>query len=76
MGRLLDGMKRIIQNLRVGTISNNSIKINFDHQDEDGNRADHDESLLSYWKEFAAALRHWSEYHSDDKCLSVKIYFM
>ncbi|EJK52498.1 hypothetical protein THAOC_28215, partial [Thalassiosira oceanica] len=79
MENLLSSMKESIKDLRMGTVSNDngeSIEIDFDLQDEDENyiRADHDESLMPYWKELAAALRHWSEYHADGKCLKVCIY--
>ncbi|EJK56066.1 hypothetical protein THAOC_24113 [Thalassiosira oceanica] len=83
MGNLLDGMKLSIKDLRMGTVSENGsgekiIKIDFDLQDEDENyiRADLDESLMPYWKEFAAALRHWSEYHGDGKYLRVEIIYI
>ncbi|EJK57393.1 hypothetical protein THAOC_22563, partial [Thalassiosira oceanica] len=77
MENLLDGMKQGIKDLRVGGIRE-IIIIDFDIQDEDENyiRADHDESLMPYWKEFAAALRHWSEYHADGKCLQVGIRYI
>ena len=77
MDNLLSDMKRIIENLRVGgEISSDRIDIYFYFCDEDGNLhyADNDEVLVPYWKEFAAALRHWSEYHANDKCLKVAIY--
>ncbi|EJK58862.1 hypothetical protein THAOC_20978, partial [Thalassiosira oceanica] len=83
MEHLLDGIKQSIKDLRMGTVSENefgenTIKFDFDLQDEDGSfiRADHDELLVPYWKELAAALRHWSEYHADGKCLEVQILYI
>ncbi|EJK77022.1 hypothetical protein THAOC_01176 [Thalassiosira oceanica] len=83
MENLLDSMKETIKELRMGTVSDNNfventIKIDFDLEDEDENfiRADHDESLVPYWKELAAALRHWSEYHADGKLLEVEINYI
>ena len=72
MDTLLGSFKQIIQSLWMGTVSE-SIDINFDHQDEDGNymRANHDELLLPYWQEFAAALTHWSEHYSNNSCPEV-----
>ncbi|EJK43786.1 hypothetical protein THAOC_37736, partial [Thalassiosira oceanica] len=77
MENLLSSMKESIMDLRMGTVSNDfgeSINIDFDLLDEDASfiRADHDELLMPYWKELAAALRHWSEYHADGKCLEVE----
>ena len=37
-------------------------------------KAGHDESLMPYWEEFAAALTHWSEYCSNSKYLQVWIW--
>ena len=74
MEKLLDSFKQIIATLRVGAvISEDIIELNFLLQEEDENyiRADHDESLAPYWREFAAALKHWSEYHANDKCLHI-----
>ncbi|EJK72679.1 hypothetical protein THAOC_05765, partial [Thalassiosira oceanica] len=80
MENLLGSMKQGIKDLRVGTVRDNKniVKIDFDLQGENGNhtRADHDGSLLPYWKEFAAALRHWSEYHADGGFLMVQILYM
>ncbi|EJK56360.1 hypothetical protein THAOC_23768, partial [Thalassiosira oceanica] len=79
MENLLGSMKENIQTLSLGTVLNDSdhgekiIKIDFNLNDEQGNyvRADHDELLMPHWKEFAAALRHWSEYHANGDCLEV-----
>mmetsp|Transcript_25862 Transcript_25862/g.58300 ORF Transcript_25862/g.58300 Transcript_25862/m.58300 type:complete len:351 (-) Transcript_25862:829-1881(-) len=84
MENLLGSMKENIQTLSLGTVLNDSdhgekiIKIDFNLNDEQGNyvRADHDELLMPHWKEFAAALRHWSEYHADGKCLKVEIIYI
>ena len=80
MENLFVDMKRIIEYLRIGTVNDNEtgknrIEIDFDLEDEDGNltRAEHDQSLLPYWEEFSAALRHWSEYHADSKYRDVCI---
>jgi len=73
---LLNSLKRIIQSLRLGTLVSESIDIDFDHQDGDGDyiKAVHDDLLLPYWKEFAAALKHWSEYYAgEEKSLNVVI---
>ncbi|EJK60172.1 hypothetical protein THAOC_19522 [Thalassiosira oceanica] len=79
----LDDMKRSIKDLRMGTVSDNGpgvniIKIDFDLLGEDENyiRAGHDELLMPYWKEFAAALRHWSEYLANGKWLEVEIIYI
>ena len=71
---LLSSIKQIIQDLWLGSVSE-SISIDFDHQDEDWNyiKADHDELLLPYWEEFAAALTHWSEHYADYKILEVSL---
>ncbi|EJK43826.1 hypothetical protein THAOC_37690, partial [Thalassiosira oceanica] len=82
MENLFDGMKRSINDLMMGTVSSDNesdgkiVKIEFDLQDEDGSfiRAGHDELLVPYWKELAAALKHWSEYHADDEYLEVEIH--
>ncbi|EJK59876.1 hypothetical protein THAOC_19849 [Thalassiosira oceanica] len=78
---LLKKYPQIIKDLRMGTESDDNgesidIDIDFDLLDEDGRfiRADHDELLIPYWKEFAAALMQWSEYHVDGKYLNVCIY--
>ncbi|EJK55356.1 hypothetical protein THAOC_24918 [Thalassiosira oceanica] len=83
MENLLSSMKESIKDLRVGTVCDdgsgeNIITIDFDLQDEDENyiRADHDESLMPYWKEFAAALNYWSEYHAKGECLIVAIFYI
>ncbi|EJK50567.1 hypothetical protein THAOC_30404, partial [Thalassiosira oceanica] len=75
MENLLKGMKQAIENLWVGG-NRETITINFDLRDGDGSfiRADHDESLMPYWKELAAALKHWSEYHANGKYLHVQIF--
>ena len=83
MGKLLADMKQSIKDLRMGTVNNetgkNIIKIDFNPlEDEEGNhiRAVHDESLMPYWKELAAALKHWSEYHAHGKFLKVEIRYI
>ncbi|EJK58510.1 hypothetical protein THAOC_21357, partial [Thalassiosira oceanica] len=83
MEDLLSSMEESIKDLRMGTVSENEfgenmIKIDFDLQEEDEDyiHADHDELLVPYWKELAAALRHWSEYHADGKCLEVEIIYI
>ncbi|EJK58952.1 hypothetical protein THAOC_20884 [Thalassiosira oceanica] len=76
MQRYLGFFKETIQSLRLGTVSQSfrrgsvckSVDISLG-----SNSADHDELLLPYWKEFAAALKHWSEYHSDGSYLEVSI---
>ncbi|EJK56426.1 hypothetical protein THAOC_23687, partial [Thalassiosira oceanica] len=77
MENLLNSMKQNIETLRVGGDCE-TIAIDFDLRSEDENyiRADLDESLMPYWKEFAAALRHWSEYHGDGKYLRVEIIYI
>ena len=72
--QLLSSFKQTIQSLMVGTVSDR-ILVDFDLQDEDGNyiRANHDELLLPYWEEFAAALKHWSDHYAEDKHLKVWI---
>ncbi|EJK60174.1 hypothetical protein THAOC_19524, partial [Thalassiosira oceanica] len=77
MGNLLNSMKQNIETLRVGG-NCKTIATTFDLQGEDEIyiRAGHDELLLPYWKELAAALRHWSEYHADGKYLMVKISYI
>ncbi|EJK56424.1 hypothetical protein THAOC_23685, partial [Thalassiosira oceanica] len=77
MGNLLNSMKQNIETLRLGG-NCETITIDFSLQDEDENyiRADHDELLMPYWKELAAALRHWSEYHADGKYLKVEIFYI
>jgi len=77
MERLLPSFKQIIQSLRMGTVSG-PILIHFNHHDEDGNRdaVDHGDFLMPYWKEFAAALTHWSEYHADEISLKVFVCFI
>ncbi|EJK72905.1 hypothetical protein THAOC_05518 [Thalassiosira oceanica] len=77
MGTLLSSMKHNIETLRVGGDCE-IITIDFDLQDEDENyiRAGHDALLLPYWKELAAALRHWSEYHANGKYLRVEIIYI
>ena len=74
-GHFLGRFKQIIQSLRTGTVSDRVV-IDFDIQGEDGNyiSAGHDDLLLPYWEEFAAALKHWSEYCSINKCLEVWIW--
>ena len=59
--------KQAIQSLRMGTVSE-GVEVKFCLNDEDGNRirAHHYELPLPYWKECAAALRHWSEYYADE----------
>ncbi|EJK51429.1 hypothetical protein THAOC_29398, partial [Thalassiosira oceanica] len=85
MENLLDGVKQSIKDLRMGTVFNseldeNAVKIMFDllDEDEEDNRilADHDESLMPYWKELASALNHWSDYHANGKYLGVLICFI
>ncbi|EJK67857.1 hypothetical protein THAOC_11046 [Thalassiosira oceanica] len=85
MENLLGSMKEIIQTLSLGTSQTTNsnhgektIKIDFNLHDEQGNyvRADHDKLLMPHWKEFAAALRHWSEYHADGKRLQVGIQYI
>ncbi|EJK48345.1 hypothetical protein THAOC_32871 [Thalassiosira oceanica] len=78
MGTLLNSMKQNIENLRVGGRNREIITIDFDLQGEDENwiRADHDELLMPYWKELAAALRHWSEYNAYGGFLTVKIIYI
>ncbi|EJK57050.1 hypothetical protein THAOC_22951 [Thalassiosira oceanica] len=83
MENLLSSMEESIKDLRMGTVSDsefgeNMIKIEFILQDEVENyiHADQDETLMPYWKELASALRHWSEYHADGKCLKVEIIYI
>ncbi|EJK44939.1 hypothetical protein THAOC_36483, partial [Thalassiosira oceanica] len=77
MENLLNSMKQNIETLRLGGDCE-TIAIDFDLRSEDENwiRADHDELLLPYWKELAAALRHWSEYHAKGECLRVEIIYI
>ncbi|EJK65044.1 hypothetical protein THAOC_14157 [Thalassiosira oceanica] len=87
MENLLSSMEESIKDLRMGRLGRvvhnefggkKIVKIDFDLEDEDGGfiRADHDESLMPYWKELAAALRHWSEYHADGKYLKVDFIYI
>ena len=69
----LGHFKETIQSLRLGTVWHSlrpgilDISVNFDFDPE------HDELLLPYWEEFAAALKHWSKHYAGDKYLEVSI---
>ncbi|EJK54861.1 hypothetical protein THAOC_25473, partial [Thalassiosira oceanica] len=74
MERLLDKFKGIIKELRTGTVGDR-IEVWFYLRDEEGREvaADHDETLMPYWKGFANALVYWSEYHANDRTLQILI---
>ena len=75
MESFLDGFKPIIKELRTGSIVGDRVCCSFCAQDEDGNyfTAEHDDVHMIYWKELANALIHWSEYHANNKTLTVAI---
>ena len=71
---LLDRFKFIVKELRTGTVGGR-VSVSFYLEDEDGREivADHDDALMPYWKEFANALVHWSEYHANGTTLNLSI---
>ncbi|EJK55767.1 hypothetical protein THAOC_24464 [Thalassiosira oceanica] len=74
MERLQDAFKRIIKQLRTGTVDD-LISVTFclpDHEDNYAIAA-HDDLLIPYWREFANALIHWSDCHADGKTLGIII---
>ena len=76
MEKFLDNLMQIIQALRMGTV-NNRVDADLDVLDIWGERirgrGDYDELLLPYWEEFSVALKYWSDFYPDEKCLEVWI---
>ncbi|EJK58191.1 hypothetical protein THAOC_21705, partial [Thalassiosira oceanica] len=74
--KFISSFKQTILMLRTGTAGDH-IAIEYDVRDEDGNfiddAADHEDFLMPYWTEFAAALMHWSDYYADEIYLEVHI---
>ncbi|EJK56550.1 hypothetical protein THAOC_23540, partial [Thalassiosira oceanica] len=76
MDEFQDTFKQTIKELRTGTAGERvEIKVVSRFQDEEDLyvSADHDDVLIPYWKEFANAIVHWSEYHAGEATLQVVI---
>ncbi|EJK54981.1 hypothetical protein THAOC_25340, partial [Thalassiosira oceanica] len=76
MDEFQDTFKQTIKELRTGTAGERiEVKVVSRLQDEEDLEvsADHDDVLMPYWKEFANAIVHWSEYHAGEATLQVVI---
>ncbi|EJK56552.1 hypothetical protein THAOC_23542 [Thalassiosira oceanica] len=76
MDEFQDTFKQTIKDLRTGTAGERiEVKVVSRLQDEEDLdvSADHDDVLMPYWKEFANAIVHWSEYHAGEATLQVII---
>mmetsp|Transcript_5113 Transcript_5113/g.11836 ORF Transcript_5113/g.11836 Transcript_5113/m.11836 type:complete len:494 (-) Transcript_5113:71-1552(-) len=79
MDEFQDTFKQIIKELRTGTVAGRVVVVFkcLDEEDQQYITADHDDLLMPYWKEFAKALVHWSDYHADEETpLEVSFFYI